>query len=114
MFDIEKHWWGMRMVELGHRVLYCDSGAMGLVVGGSGPVCCRAVRGAMAVCPPALSTTLLPARPPPCPSVPPPADNVVLGDALSAFDGQWDVQGLSDWVGKELQTSREGAAAGLG
>ena len=26
VYDIEKHWWGLRMVELGHRVLYMDSG----------------------------------------------------------------------------------------
>ena len=53
-----------------------------------------------------LPSALPAARCPP-PAIPPSADNVVLGDALSAFDGQWDVQGLSDWVGKELQTSSE-------
>ena len=27
VFDIEKHWWALKMVELGHKVLYMDAGA---------------------------------------------------------------------------------------
>ena len=41
------------------------------------------------------------------PALSPSADNVVLGDALSAFDGQWDVQGLSDWKGLQLPNAAQ-------
>ena len=27
-FDCQKHWWGMRLVELGHRAIYMDSDAV--------------------------------------------------------------------------------------
>jgi hypothetical protein len=27
VFDIQKHWWALKLVEQGHKVLYMDAGA---------------------------------------------------------------------------------------
>jgi hypothetical protein len=127
IFDVSKHWWAMRAIERGFKVLYLDSGApaaAAIDAAAAMAAAATAMAASAATAPDVVvasspkrltrpsfsssahSSPLLKHCLPLGPCLPvlfphPTADNMVLGNPLRYFDPAWDVQGLADNRGRK-------------